>query len=413
MYYFDVMPMDIIVLAISVMTAVFLCALMRKGENRIYALAFTAVGCASLVIVFGDLYASLMIPISSVLIALMLKSGKKHMPWIVWGLYVFCLGGGSLLYMIFPKFVQDIRGLWFIEGAVALWYSIAVYGLSLAFITAATIIRACRHKKEQRRAHNNSSERRETSVGNFTDSGEYCAPRAERSKCASVGNFLAFVSYALALFGVRGLFGIAAYGREIEEYARYNEDGEWASYLIESQNTLIGWTITTFVIAFCLGIAAWCCIRAAREYGYEGNALTFALYIWSWAVIVAAVIVIIVCIIVFALLGSSDGSSVSSQFNKKTYKVTDENGEKRTIKYDGKSQIAKCVDDNGDTWETSDGGAHFTKCGLRKIKDEDGLDKYIYGSADECGFKRNYSDKAGNTYESDDGGDTVRRTDAD
>ncbi|MDE6966232.1 MAG: hypothetical protein K2O94_04570 [Clostridiales bacterium] len=103
----------------------------------------------------------------------------------------------------------------------------------------------------------------------------------------------------------------------------------------------------------------------------------------------------------------SDDLSFLDEMNKNTYNVTDENGEQRRINYDGKSLYSKCSDDKGDMWETTDGGAHFKKCGVRKIRDENGIEKIIYGSSDEAGFKRYYTDKAGNSFESDDGGDTV------
>lgn len=112
---------------------------------------------------------------------------------------------------------------------------------------------------------------------------------------------------------------------------------------------------------------------------------------------------------VYDINSISDNEAFIDKPDKKTYTTIDENGEQRRIYYDGKSLYAKCFDDNGDMWETTDGGAHFKKCGIRKIRDEYGIEKILYGSSDEAGFKRYYTDKEGNTFESTDGGNTVHR----
>lgn len=394
------LSIDIAILGISALTAAFLFSLLRDPLYRMYALVFVGASCSSLTVIFGVAYATVFLPIAAALIAILIKSDKKSAPWIAWGLLVVCLCVEFLFNFLGTKIgIEGVLFLW--DNPYAPFYAVSVYGLSVIFMVAATIVRIKRCKKAPT-ARAQKSERNGSATGYFASNGEYYAPRAERNKCASVGNFLVLGSYVLTIFGLRLLLDTVRFVKETESRGQYQN-----AYLRNMGNTLVGMTVALLGVAFFLGIAAWFCIMAAREYGYEGNSLTSALFIWAWATIVIVVVVIVVVTIVFAIIASGDSGS-SSLFNKRTYKVFDESsGEFRFIEYDGESLYAQCRDNKGDTWETFDGGAHFKKCGVYKIKGEDGLDKYIYSTSVVAGI---YSDRAGNTYESDDGGMTVRKT---
>ncbi len=206
--------------------------------------------------------------------------------------------------------------------------------------------------------------------------------RVQHNGCATAGNILSCISYLLTVLGIRFLY--------------YDNDIDISFF------TSTGLCIAFIVISLICGFIAWLLLRYAIGYGYEMGAIAKAIYIWSW---IPAIIIIAVIIITMIIVCAFGGAEFSTVANKRIYKVIDENGEVRTLDYNGKDIYAKCKDDKGELWETFDGGKTFRKCDLYKIKDDNGQDKYIYDVSG--GGKSIFTDGQGGTYESDDGGMTI------
>lgn len=242
----------------------------------------------------------------------------------------------------------------------------------LAFMIAVSIMRVKRMKNllVENKTDSNSAK---------TKDGYY--RRVQRNGCVTAGNILSGVSYLLMLLGIRFI---------------YFDRMDISSFPSTS------FCITFIVIALICGFIAWPLLRYAIEYGYEMGAITKAIYIWSWIPAIIIIALIVVSVLIMCAFTDAEFSSVA---NKKVYKVIDENGEVRTLDYNGKDLYSKCKDDKGEWWETADGGSTFRKCDLYKIKDDVGHDKYTRDVSG--GGKRIFTDGQGGTYESDDGGMTV------
>lgn len=412
------------ILMLGATITAFFIALFRNDKRKMFvSLVFTCIAVTTLLVLLTSIDALLYvicIVAMPVIIAVMLIGKGKAVPWVCWVVAFLFIGlalcgffaswdrmfysSRNYFWDYFKNTFDDIEECWyyfthdgmFTDSTISMnvnnfyrtvidllstgfWEipdsTVLVFALIstlpfivfLGFMIGATVMRNRRMKALSTDGANGDSDG--LSTGYYT--------RVRHDGCAKAGNILSSVSYITMLAGVRLL---------------YPED-----YYIP-----LGVSIACIAVSLICGFIAWLLLRYAIEYGYEMSAITKAIYIWSWIPAIIVIAIVIVTMLIVCACGGTDFSSVA---NKRVYKVIDENGEVRVLDYDGKDIYAKCKDDKGEWWETSDGGSTFRKCDLYKIKDDLGRDKYIRDVSG--GGKRIFTDGKGGTYESDDGGITV------
>lgn len=393
-----------VVMGIAVILLVFFAALFAKDKSKKYvSFIFTGIGYVTIVLLlmYEGLYFFLIgIPVMAILLALMLLNGNRAVGFIAWAMTGLCLAGFIISITSFDLFniiryelYSNIEG--YRQNIVEFAYVASTEPLRIIFVFALFVVylplmisaSVIRYKRRWRGDYHKSSSSLKTSSSNT-----YIVKRVDKSCSALFGNVLAIMSYVTIIIALRYLITTLS---PINIWC-YDNTSKTIQFNYSTQ------VIVCFVIGIICGGVSWLLLRYSRSYGYESNALGKAAYIWSW---IPAIIIIALIIVTMLIICAATNVEFSTVANKKVYKVVDENGEVRTLDYNGKDIYAKCKDDKGEWWETADGGSTFRKCDLYKIKDDDGNNKYIRDVGG--GGKRIFTDGQGGTYESDDGGMTV------
>lgn len=376
--------MDVTYLAadIAVIAAAFFLGLFAGGNRKAYSsLTFCGIGYLTVVALFGsggnfDFY--MLVPaLFSVVIAaavmLMLLNGSKSIVFFAWVLAVI-FSAWMVFETVFFGGITDYYGNAAIGAVMTVFASLLLCAV-VGFTVAATVIR------KKRRA-----------VGFFdkapaadgSDGGGYVAYRVEHKGCTVCAIVLGALSYAAALLGLRAVF---------------------AEINIADMATEV--MIIAFVIMALSGVASWLLMRYVYREGYEGNAVTTAMYVWTW---IPAVIVIAVIVVAMLIMCAFTDEQLSVKFNKKCFKVVDENGEVRTIEKLTADMYEKCKDDRGDWWVTADGGRSFRKCGAYVLEDEDGKKTNVRDPYDtDSGRPLTVVDDKGEIYDVDNFGEATKR----
>lgn len=348
------------IILLSAIVGVFLSALFINDKYKLkYSMIFVAVGCVSLLTAFGDNF-FIGIVISCAMTAMVLTVRKKYVLWLSWIATAIFTMPILINLILYVSNNGDSPSYYFFEFLLL----ITAYVLVIALLITATVLWAVRNKKEQLKS---------IATEQLNAEGYY-ARRVSKNGFAIAGNVLSCISYVATLMGVRAAL-----------------------------KAMISVWVPAFAVAVALGIIAWFLLRHAVTYGYCGTPCATALYIWSW---VPTVVVVAILVIAALIMCVATGVSFTETVNKKVYKIIDENGEVRTISYDGTQTYAKCVDDKGEWWETFDGGSTFRKCGEFKIKHDDGTETRL---RDVSGANSLLEDDLGGLYESEDGGKTVHK----
>ena len=129
------------------------------------------------------------------------------------------------------------------------------------------------------------------------------------------------------------------------------------------------------------------------------GASSTALYVFQF-IFLAPEVILFVVFIVYMLM---HGVGVQGSENLKKIKIKDENGNEYILTqlYEGSNEYK---DQNGDLWETYDGGITFERV-IKKVKADDGKEYNLKPSYDGIVTKY-YEDENGEEWESKDGGKT-------
>lgn len=370
-----------------ILVGAFLSALFINDKRKMFfALAFDAIGFVTLALLFsnGDFWLDIGGLIVAAMAMLMLLLDKKYVPvvaWIVTGLILLM----SLLFSIHRMIGR--YGFSTVYGEDSQVYvifdftAIIIWVADLAFMIAASVIRAKRHKKEKK---SEQTENIQLSDGYYRREG--------RDGCAVAANILAPISYISGLLGIRAFFScFGFFGLYIGDMFPFFD------YFFNDTAAII----IFFSIMLVCGVAAWYLYRASMEYGYVGNVLESALYVWTW---IPTIVFAIVCFIISLIGGASEEGNASSKFNKKVYKIRDENGREHTLNY--KEGETYCTDEEGTEWTTDDGGKSFYKKQYSVI-DEHGYEHVL----DYKHGEKTAKDILGNVWATDDEGKTFYERD--